>query len=98
MKEPDRRHRGTSGKTAQHSDDVLTFGRAVSGAATREGSEGSLLAPILEVCNGEPARAAGWRVEPDADPGRSHVRVRNERAMFPEQGWKLHVSADVWSA
>src|SRR3712207_4303462 len=88
MKEPDRRHQGRAGRTAQHSDGVSTPGRAASGAG--EGSEGPLLATILKACNSEPARAAGWRIEPNPGPGRT--RVRNERAAVPEQGWKLHVS------
>ena len=54
-----------------------------------------MLAWIAEACEAAD-QGEGWRVERDGS--RSHVRVRNERAVLAEQGWKLHVSADVISA
>ena len=53
---------------------------------------------ITKAFDGEPARAAGWRVEPEADTTRTFFYVNNERAEVPDQGWKLHVSAYVGSA
>src|SRR5919202_1673122 len=67
-------------------------------AAREDGSDGSLLALIREACSDEHVRVAGWRIEPGADANRIDVRVRNERAEIPEQGWKLHVSADPTTA
>lgn len=57
----------------------------------------SLLGAIVGVC-GEPIRAAGWRVEPDVEPSPNWIRVLSDRASPPTQGWKLHVSAAVFSA
>ena len=54
-----------------------------------------MLAWIAEACEAA-NQEAGWRVE--RGESRSHVRVRNERAVLADQGWKLHVSADVVSA
>ncbi|MBV9452749.1 MAG: class IV lanthionine synthetase LanL [Rubrobacter sp.] len=61
-------------------------------------SDGSLLTLIMEACSDEPVRVAGWRIDPGEDAHRLDIRVRNEHVELPEQGWKLHVSADLSSA
>jgi len=43
----------------------------------------------------EPER---WRVDADAEFGATWIRLVHEDAHVPEQGWKLHVSASLWSA
>jgi hypothetical protein len=89
---------GGQEEIARHPDDTPASGQPVDGAAAPDGSEGSLLALVLEACGGESAGAAGWRTEANEDAHRTHVRVCNNRVEIPEQGWKLHVSADVESA
>lgn len=87
-----------SGHNLRHRDMALEVARRWAGAPARDGLESSLLPLIVEACSGGPARTAAWHVEPGAGISQRHIRVRNSRAEMPEQGWKLHVSADVKSA
>ena len=87
-------------ESVRHPDGALAFGQPVDGAvaAAQDRSEGSLFTVIVDACSGESARAAGWQIEPGADATRTFIRVRNDHAEIPEQGWKLHVSAEPMSA
>lgn len=58
--------------------------------------EDSYLAVIREACVNHPSEPARWRI--DADLGATWILRSHERSQFPEQGWKLHVSASLWSA
>jgi hypothetical protein len=90
-----------AGEIIQYLGGAPVYGQPENGAvaaAWKKRSDGVLLALIVEACSSEPASAAGWRIEPDADAYRTDVSVRNDRAEIPEQGWKLHISADVESA
>ncbi|MDQ3834340.1 MAG: hypothetical protein M3315_12075, partial [Actinomycetota bacterium] len=88
------------GESRRRPDTVSEFGQPEDGtiAAAQGRSDGPLLALVRETCGSESARATGWRIEPDVNARQIDVRVRNERAEIPEQGWKLHVSADPTSA
>jgi tRNA A-37 threonylcarbamoyl transferase component Bud32 len=92
--------RGEPGEIARHPEDTPTSDQSANGAvaALDSSSDESLLALVTGACGGESARAAGWRIEPNEDAYQVAVRVSNERAEIPEQGWKLHVSADPTSA
>jgi predicted Ser/Thr protein kinase len=92
----DEREDGAGG-ISQYPDDPLAGGLPPADGI-RGGSDGSLLALVVEAYGGEPARAAGWRIEPNPDAHRAHVRIYSEHTETPEQGWKLHVSADTSSA
>lgn len=59
---------------------------------------GSFLAITTAACAQAAAYAAGWHVEQDISSREMWIRVRNARAVTPEQGWKIHVSATVTSA
>jgi Lanthionine synthetase C-like protein/Protein kinase domain len=43
-------------------------------------------------------RSARWRIEPDHATGKAWITVMHRPSRRPEQGWKLHVSAAVWTA
>jgi predicted Ser/Thr protein kinase len=86
-----------AGGISQYPDDPLAGGLPTADGI-QEGPDGSLLALVVEACGGEPARAAGWRIESNQDAHRAHVRIYSEHTEAPEQGWKLHVSADTSSA
>lgn len=58
----------------------------------------SFLAFITEACSSEAVRAAGWHVVSNVGNAKSWIYVRYPGASTPQQGWKLHVSANVWSA
>ena len=51
---------------------------------------------VEEAC--EQAPGTTWQIDPDLDASGTWLRVRNEGARCPAQGWKLHVSAGVGSA
>jgi hypothetical protein len=97
MSEQAPEHRGK--EIVRHLDGAPEFGRPVDGsvAAAQDRSEGSLRALLMEACSGESARAVGWRIQLESDA--YHIDfVGNDRAEIPQQGWKLHVSADPTSA
>jgi tRNA A-37 threonylcarbamoyl transferase component Bud32 len=53
---------------------------------------------VAAACRDDVARARGWPAEPTMDAGKTWIRVTNARSSSRAQGWKLHVSASVWSA
>jgi class IV lanthipeptide synthase len=44
------------------------------------------------------AAASDWRPEPGLDSSKMWIRVHNRTSVQRAQGWKLHVSASIWSA
>src|SRR5215210_7948523 len=88
------------GEIAQHPDGapaIKGHGHGI-GVSHRNEPDESLLTLVIETCGDEVVRDAGWRVDPGANGYRIDVNVRKDRAETPEQGWKLHVSADPTSA
>ena len=77
-------------------------GGLVDGVATvppaEDGSDRSLLPIIVQACEREAGAGAGRRAEPPRDSSDIWIKVLNERAPSPGQGWKLHLSAGAWSA
>ena len=63
-----------------------------------ETADSLLLTLLAEACRSEAVRAAGWRVRPGMGSPPCWIGVLNDRASTPEQGWKLHISAAVFSA
>jgi serine/threonine protein kinase len=57
-----------------------------------------LLAIVTAVCNREEVREAGWRIVSGRDRAKVWIYVQNDRTVTPQQGWKLHISASIWSA
>jgi hypothetical protein len=43
-------------------------------------------------------RSVRWRIEPDSVPRTAWIKVLHEPCRRPYQGWKLHISASVWTA
>jgi Lanthionine synthetase C-like protein/Protein kinase domain len=64
------------------------------------GTEGvaSYLAIVREMCATSATEPMLWHIEAAADLGLTWIRLRHDAARLPEQGWKLHVSATLWSA
>src|SRR5215212_4373960 len=58
----------------------------------------SYLSIIRELCASHASEPARWQIDADADPTETWIRLCHERSQLPEQGWKLHVSASLWSA
>jgi tRNA A-37 threonylcarbamoyl transferase component Bud32 len=54
----------------------------------------TLLSLLSEACQG----GSNWQIDVGSRPPRVWVVVRKEPAEFPNQGWKLHVSASIRSA
>lgn len=88
------------GKIVQRPDGAPAIERHERGAGVshRNEPDESLLKLVIEACGGAAARDAGWRLDPGANGYRVDVNVCNDRIATPEQGWKLHVSADPTSA
>ncbi|MBI4492790.1 MAG: hypothetical protein HY690_08375 [Chloroflexi bacterium] len=63
-----------------------------------DGTEGTLLPAVLEICGTDAARAAGWYVASSPNPAQAWIWVRNDRVAPPQQGWKLHLSAALPAA
>jgi len=57
---------------------------------------------FLEVVEEELEQATGsrdsWRVDPASDAIGTWIYVDKDRALIPDKGWKLHISATPWSA
>lgn len=62
-----------------------------------ESLEDIYLAPLIEEAVSA-AGSGGWHVAVDGDPASIWTYVEPAGARLPERGWKLHVSATVWSA
>ena len=58
----------------------------------------SYRAIIRDVCARHASDPDRWRIDADAAIGATWIRLVHEDARVPEQGWKLHVSAGLWSA
>lgn len=71
---------------------------ATAPESTFDTGEDCFVAVISDACNRSDARSAGWQIMPEVDRPSEWIYVRNENTTPPEQGWKLHVSANVMSA
>src|SRR5437870_1218970 len=58
----------------------------------------SFLAIVTEACSREEVRAADWHIVSRLGDSKDWIHVHNNCAVIPQQGWKLHISANVWSA
>ncbi|HVA89668.1 MAG TPA: class IV lanthionine synthetase LanL [Chloroflexota bacterium] len=54
--------------------------------------------PVLREIIGESPDAPSWRIEGADDPDAVWIRCHPRQGMPPNQGWKLHVSAGLYSA
>lgn len=59
---------------------------------------GSYLTIIREICARHASEPERWHLDADTDPAATWIRLTHRDARVPEQGWKLHVSASLWSA
>lgn len=67
----------------------------VTRSAITRGAAGSSFLPIIERAL---SGTTGWRILPGTDQSAGWIRVGRESRATPPQGWKLHVSASIWSA
>src|SRR5690349_10387931 len=56
----------------------------------------SYLAVVHEASATQAREPERWRIDRDLDA--SWIVVRHDAAHHPTQGWKLHISATLWSA
>jgi hypothetical protein len=74
------------------------FGQPLNPATVALQPRGDIDHSFLAYIRGACKPVAKWSVESDPGPAPMWIRVRHNSASRPEQGWKLHVSASVWSA
>jgi serine/threonine protein kinase len=58
----------------------------------------SFLEVVRELCIDCAPNPRLWRIDTEGHLSATWIRVGHELAQPPEQGWKIHVSASVWSA